>query len=316
MWRTLPLFPEQASTVAESVDRLYFFLIAVSAFFACLIFSLIAWFTVKYRRRSGHVRAAPTQTHMGLEIAWTSIPLLLTAVMFIWGAKLFFNEYNPPANAMEIFVVGKQWMWKFQHPEGRAEINELHVPRGQPVKLTMISEDVIHDLFVPAFRVKKDVLPGRYTTVWFNATKTGSYHLFCSQYCGTQHSKMGGWVDVMEPADYAKWIDGPGANEPLAVAGGQLFQKLGCAACHLPQGNGQGPSLVGVFGQPVKLSSGMTINANEDYIRETIMHPGVKVIAGYQPIMPTFKGLVGEEGMQQLIAYIKSLGSENGVKSP
>jgi cytochrome c oxidase subunit II len=316
MWRTLPLFPEQASTTAGPVDMLYFFLIAVSAFFACLIFGLIAYFVVKYRRRSGNVRAVPTQDNIVLEIAWTGIPLLLTVVMFVWGAKLFFNEYNPPANAMEIFVVGKQWMWKFQHPEGQAEINELHVPRGQPVKLTMISEDVIHDLFVPAFRVKKDVLPGRYTMVWFEATKTGSYHLFCSQYCGTQHSKMGGWVHVMEPADYAKWTDGPGANEPLTVAGAQLFQKLGCAACHLPQGNGQGPSLVGVFGRPVKLASGATIEANEDYIRETIIHPGVKVVAGYQPIMPTFKGLVGEEGMQQLIAYIKSLGSENGAKNP
>jgi cytochrome c oxidase subunit II len=316
MWRTLPLFPEQASTVAGPVDMLYFFLIAVSAFFACLIFGLIAYFIVKYRRRPGNERATPTQTHIGLEIAWIGIPLLLTVVMFVWGAKLFFNEYNPPANAMEIFVVGKQWMWKFQHPEGRAEINELHVPRGQPVKLTMISEDVIHDLFVPAFRVKKDVLPGRYTMVWFEATKTGSYHLFCSQYCGTQHSKMGGWVQVMEPSDYARWIDGPGANEPLAVAGAQLFQKLGCAACHLPQGNGQGPSLVGVFGRPVKLTSGATIEANEDYLRETITHPGVKIVAGYKPIMPTFKGLVGEEGMQQLIAYIKSLGNENGAKTP
>jgi cytochrome c oxidase subunit II len=316
MWQTLPLFPKQASTIAGSVDALYFFLIAVSACFACLIFGLIAYFMVKYRRRPGHERAVPTQTHIGLEIAWTGIPLLLTAVMFIWGAKLFFIEYNPPAGAMEVFVVGKQWMWKFQHPEGRAEINELHVPRGQPVKLTMISDDVIHDLFVPAFRVKKDVLPGRYTMVWFEATKTGSYHLFCSQYCGTQHSKMGGWVHVMEPSDYAKWIDGPGAGKPLALAGAQLFQKLGCAACHLPQGNGQGPSLVGVFGRTVKLTSGRTIEANEDYIRGTIAHPGVNVIAGYQPIMPTFKGLVGEEGMQQLIAYVKSLGQENGAKNP
>jgi cytochrome c oxidase subunit II len=316
MWRTLLLFPQQASTTARPVDTLYFFLIAVSAFFACLIFGLIAYFIVKYRRRPGRERAEPTQTHIGLEIAWTGIPLLLTGVMFIWGAKLFFNEYNPPAGATEIFVVGKQWMWKFQHPEGRMEINELHVPRGQPVKLTMISEDVIHDLFVPAFRVKKDVLPGRYTTVWFEATTAGSYHLFCSQYCGTQHSKMGGWVHVMEPVDYAKWIDGPGAGEPLAVAGAQLFQKLGCAACHLPQGNGQGPSLVGVFGQPVKLASGRIIEANEDYIRDTIAHPGVQVVAGYQPIMPTFKGLVGEDGMQQIIAYIKSLGKENGAQSP
>jgi len=314
MGRAFPLFPEQASTVAGSVDTLYFFLIAVSAFFACLIFALITYFVVKYRRRPGHERAVPTQTHIGLEIAWTGIPLVLTAVMFVWGAKLFFSEYNPPPGAMEVFVVGKQWMWKFQHPEGRMEINELHVPRGRAVKLTMISEDVIHDLFVPAFRVKKDVLPGRYTMVWFEATTPGAYHLFCSQYCGTQHSKMGGWVHVMEPADYAQWVEG--AGEPLAVAGAQLFQRLGCAACHLPQGSGQGPSLVGVFGQRVKFASGGTTEVNEDYIRETISHPGVKIVAGYQPIMPTFKGLVGEEGMQQLIAYIKSLGKEDGAKNP
>jgi cytochrome c oxidase subunit 2 len=314
MWRTFPLFPEQASTIAGSVDTLYFFLIAVSGFFACLIFVVIAYFVVKYRRRPGHERAVPTQTHFGLEIAWTCIPLLLTAVMFIWGAKLFFNVYNPPPGAMEIFVVGKQWMWKFQHPAGRMEINELHVPRGQAVKLTMISEDVIHDLFVPAFRVKKDVLPGRYTMVWFEATTTGTYHLFCSQYCGTQHSKMGGWVQVMEPADYAQWVEG--AGEPLAVVGARLFQRLGCAACHLPQGSGRGPSLVGVFGRPVTLTSGGMIEVNEDYIRETITHPGVRIVAGYQPIMPTFKGLVNEEGMQQLIAYIKSPGKEEGAKNP
>ncbi len=314
MWRAFPLFPEQASTVAGPVDTLYFFLIAVSVFFACLIFVLIAYFVVRYRRRPGHERAVPTQTHIGLEAAWTGVPLLLTAVMFIWGARLFFNVYNPPPGAMEIFVVGKQWMWKFQHPEGRMEINELHVPRGRAVKLTMISEDVIHDLFVPAFRVKKDVLPGRYTTVWFEATTPGAYHLFCSQYCGTQHSKMGGWVHVMEPTDYAQWVEG--AGEPMVVAGTRLFQRLGCAACHLPQGSGQGPSLVGVFGRPVKLSSGATIVANEDYIRETITHPGVRIVAGYQPIMPTFKGLVTEEEMQQLIAYIKSLGKEDGAKNP
>lgn len=302
------LFPERASTVAGQVDALFFFLIAVSGFFATLIFVLIAYFAVKYRHRPGHERAKPVKTHLGLEIAWTGVPLMLTMVMFVWGAKVFFGIYSPPANAMEVFVVGKQWMWKFQHPEGRQEINELHVPRGRAVKLTMISEDVIHDLFVPAFRVKRDVLPGRYSSVWFEATTSGTYHLFCSQYCGTQHSKMGGWVHVMEPADYAKWLSGGG--EPLAVAGRRLFERLGCQACHLTEDTGRGPALTGLYGKRVKLRNGETIVANEDYIRESLMKPEAKLTAGYQPLMPTYKGLVSEEGMQQLIAYIKSLGKE------
>jgi len=316
MWQTFPLFPQQASTTAGPVDLLFFFLIGVSAFFAVLIFVLIAYFCVKYRRRPGHERSVPTAMNIGLEIAWTVIPLMVTVVMFVWGAKIFFNEYNPPAGAMEISVVGKQWMWKFQHPEGRREINELHVPRGRPIKLTMISEDVIHDLFVPAFRMKRDVLPGRYSTAWFQATKTGTYHLFCAQYCGTSHSKMGGWVDVMEPADYAQWLTGVGAGESLAVTGGRLFQQLGCATCHMPQGTGRGPSLVGAFGGQVKLASGETALVNEDYIREMILRPGIKIVAGYQPIMPTFKGIVGEEGVQQLVAYIKSLDTKEGLKTP
>jgi cytochrome c oxidase subunit II len=316
MWQTFPLFPQQASTTAGQVDLLFFFLIGVSAFFVILIFVLIAYFCVKYRRRPGHTQSTQTATYLGLEVAWTGIPLMLTVVMFVWGAKIFFNEYNPPAGAMDISVVGKQWMWKFQHPEGRREINELHVPRGRPIKLTMISEDVIHDLFVPSFRMKRDVLPGRYSTAWFQATKTGTYHLFCAQYCGTSHSKMGGWVFVMEPADYAQWLSGIGAGEPLAVTGERLFQQLGCATCHLPQGTGRGPSLVGAFGGQVKLASGETALVNEDYIREMILRPGVKVVAGYQPIMPTFKGIVSEEGVQQLIAYMKSLDKEEGVKTP
>jgi cytochrome c oxidase subunit 2 len=316
MWQTFPLFPQQASTTAEPVDLLFFFLIGVSAFFAVLIFVLIAYFCIKYRRRPGHERSTPTTMNLRLEIAWTIIPLMVTVVMFVWGAKIFFNEYNPPAGAMEISVVGKQWMWKFQHPEGRREINELHVPRGRPIKLTMISEDVIHDFFVPAFRMKKDVLPGRYSMAWFQATKTGTYHLFCAQYCGTSHSKMGGWVYVMEPADYAQWLSGVGAGEPLAVVGGRLFQQLGCAACHTTQGTGRGPSLAGAFGEQVKLASGETALVNEDYIREMILRPGIKVVAGYQPIMPTFKGIVSEEGVQQLVAYIKSLDTKEGVKTP
>jgi len=316
MGRTFPLFPQRASTAAGQVDALFFFLVAVSVFFVVLIFGLIAYFSVRYRQRTGHERGEPTRTSIGLEITWTGIPMALTVVMFVWGVKLLFNAYSPPPGAMEVFVVAKQWMWKFQHPEGRREINELHVPLGQPIQLTMISEDVIHDLFVPAFRTKMDVLPGRYSTVWFQATRTGTYHLFCSQYCGTEHSKMGGWVHVMEPADYAKWLSGAGANEPLEVAGARLFTQLGCITCHQPNGTGRGPSLVGAFGRTVKLTTGETLVANEDYVRMMVLTPGVKVVAGYQPIMPTFKGLVSEEGLQQLVAYIKSLGKEEGAKTP
>ena len=249
MVNDLPLFPERASVAAGRVDLLYFFLIAVSIFFSALIFGLITYFCVKYRRRPANLQSTQVKSDVRLELAWTGIPLALTMVMFVWGAKLFFHDYNAPPDSMEIFVVGKQWMWKFQHPEGRREINDLHVPLGRPVKLTMISEDAIHDLFIPAFRVKKDVLPGRYTSIWFNASRAGTYHFFCSQYCGTEHSKMGGWVTVMEPADYARGLSGATTGESLPVAGGRLFQQLGCATCHLPDNKGRGPSLVGLAGQ-------------------------------------------------------------------
>ena len=316
MLHSFPLFPERASASAGQIDHLYFFLIAISAFFAGLIFLLIAIFAVKYRRREGHRHATQITKNIPLEIAWTGIPLLLTMVMFVWGAKLFFNVYRSPDGAMEIFVVGKQWMWKFQHPEGRLEINELHVPRGQPVKLSMISEDVIHDLFLPAFRIRKDVLPGRYASMWFEATKTGTYHLLCSQYCGTQHSKMRGWVYVMEPTDYARWLSGAISGEPLTVSGERLFQRLGCAACHAEKATARGPSLAGLFGRQVKLQTGASLVADEDYIRESIIKPEAKLTAGYAPIMPTFKGIVNEEGLLQLIAYIKSLPAQPTGQTP
>jgi cytochrome c oxidase subunit 2 len=314
MEHALPWFPEEASTVARHVDLLFLFLIGVSICFAGLIFGLIAWFAVKYRSRPGHLRAEATRTHIGLEVAWTVIPLLLTSVMFVWGAKLFFGVYNPPPDAMQIFVVGKQWMWKFQHAEGQREINELHVPIGKPVRLTMISEDVIHDLFVPAFRVKMDVLPGRYTTMWFQATRVGAYHLFCSQYCGTEHSKMGGWVYVMSPVDYQKWLSGGATLEPLAVAGGRLFERLGCMACHQANDSGRGPTLIGLYGKRVKLQTGETVLADEAYLRESILKPNAKIVAGYQPLMPTFDGLVSEEAMVQLVSYIKSLSPLQGAE--
>jgi cytochrome c oxidase subunit 2 len=242
---------------------------------------------------------------MTLEILWTVIPFLLMMVMFGWGASIFFEMSRPPDDAMNIYVVGKQWMWKTQHLEGRREINELHVPLGRPVKLTMTSEDVIHSFYMPAFRVKFDVLPGRYTTAWFNPTKPGKYHLFCAEYCGTLHSGMIGWIYVMEPAEYERWL--AGETESLAASGQQLFQFLACANCHRTDKPGRCPNLEGLFGKPVQLTTGETVKADEDYIRESILNPGAKIVAGYQNIMPSFQGLVTEEELLKLIEYIKSL---------
>jgi cytochrome c oxidase subunit 2 len=302
-----PLFPEQASTMAGRVDALFFFLIGVAVFFLSLISFLVVFFAVKYRRRSEDERPRPIRGNLALEIFWIVVPLGLTMVMFVWGALLFFDTYHPPKNAVEINVVAKQWMWKAQHPQGQGEIDELHVPAGQPIKLMLTSEDVIHDFFVPAFRIKKDVLPGRYTTMWFQATKPGAYHLFCAQYCGTQHSGMIGRIVVMEPAEYVKWLEGGAAGVSMAEAGEKLFQRLGCSTCHRPDGTGQGPSLLGLFGKPVELQGGKTVTADENYIRESILDPRAKITVRYQPVMPIFKGLVSEEGILQLIAYIKSL---------
>lgn len=314
------LFPERASTVAGEVDALYLFLVAVSGFFALLIAALVVVFAVKYRRRSGEERPSAIHGSLALELAWTIIPFGLAMIMFFWGAKVYLALAVPPPNAMEVFVVGKQWMWKLQHLEGKREINELHVPVGQPIKLTMTSEDVIHSFYVPAFRIKQDAIPGRYTTAWFEATKTGTYHLFCAEYCGTEHAKMIGRIVVMEPAEYEAWLSGapstavamaPAAKPEdqqaaMASAGAELFKKLGCISCHRAQAGALGPSLVGLFGHQVSLQDGSTVVADEDYIRESILNPQAKIVAGYQPIMPTFKGLVNEEQLMQLLAYIKT----------
>ncbi len=309
-----PLFPDQASTMATQVDSLFFFLVGVSVFFATLIFVVIIVFAVKYRRRSENEQPQEIQSDLRLEILWTVIPLGLTLVMFVWGAKLFFMINDPPANSLEINIVAKQWMWKVQHPEGQLEIDELHIPVGRPVKLIMTSQDVIHDFFVPAFRVKKDVLPGRYTTVWFEATTPGEYHLFCSQYCGTQHSGMIGRIVVMPVTEYQAWLSGGATGVSLATAGERLFERLGCNTCHLENGTGRGPSLEGLFGKTVKLAGGNSVTADETYIRESIVNPQAKIVAGYQPIMPVFKGLISEDGILQILAYLKTLKREEGAQ--
>lgn len=310
MRSSLPLFPEQASTFAERVDALYYYLLSVSGFFVLLIFALIFYFAVKYRRRSEGEQTPPILGSIPLEVAWIVIPFILVMIMFVWGASLYFTAFSPPANAMEIFVIGKQWMWKVQHPEGRREIDELHVPVGYPVKLTITSQDVIHSFYIPAFRIKMDAVPGRYTSTWFEASKTGTFHLFCAEYCGTAHAGMGGRVVVMKPSEYEQWLRTGAPEDSLVAAGGRLFQQLGCSGCHSQNSIARAPLLDGVYGKPVPLQSGQVVLADESYIRDSILLPQKDVVAGYAPVMPSFQGRISEEELMQIIAYIRFLGEE------
>jgi cytochrome c oxidase subunit 2 len=297
------LFPPQASAVAGQVDSLYFFLIAVTAFFTLLIFALIVYLGLKYRRRPG-IKPKPVATSLRLELTWTIIPFILTMVMFAWGAKVYVTMERPPADAMVMNVIGRQWMWKLQHPEGVREINTLHVPVGRPVKLVMTSQDVIHSFFIPAFRVKQDVVPGRYTTVWFQAIRAGTFHLFCAEYCGAQHSGMIGSVIAMEPAEYQAWLAGTVPDVAPAVAGEKLFYRYSCQTCH----GQRAPTLAGIYGRRVQLTDGSTVLADDNYLRESILNPSARIVAGYpSTIMPTFQGQLSEEQLVELIAYIKSL---------
>ena len=308
MFTNFPIFPEQASAQAAQVDGIYFFMLAVAAFFSLLIAALVVLFAIKYRRRHKGEVGAAIHGSLPLELLWTIIPFLITMVMFGWGAKVFFNLYRPPAGAMEIYIVGKQWMWKAQHMDGLREINELHVPVGRPVKLIMGAEDVLHSFYIPAFRVKADVIPGRYNVLWFTATKPGRYHLFCAEYCGTKHSGMIGWIYAMEPTAYQTWLSGGSASETPAAAGEKLFQDFACSSCHRSDALARAPELKGLFGKTVELQGGGTAVADESYIRESIVLPQAKIVNGFPPIMPTFQGLVSEEQLLQLIAYVRSLG--------
>ena len=310
MFTNLPFFPQQASAQAAQVDAIYFFMVAVTAFFSLLIAALVVVFAVKYRRKNDDEVGVAIHGSLALELLWTFIPLGIAMVMFAWGAKVFFDLYRPPAGAMEIFIVGKQWMWKAQHADGQREINELHVPVGRPVKLVMGSEDVIHSYYIPAFRVKADVIPGRYNSLWFTATKPGRYHLFCAEYCGTKHSGMIGWITAMEPADYQAWLAGGPATASPVAAGEKLFNDLACNTCHQAGPQGRAPVLAGLFGKTIQLQGGGTAVVDEAYLRESIVNPQAKVVAGFQPIMPTFQGLVTEEQLLQLIAYVRSLGQQ------
>ena len=291
--------------MARNVDALYIFLLIVCGMMTLLIFVCLVYFAARFRHRPG-IRAEQIEGSTPLEITWSTIPFLVFMVIFAWGAVVYFKERTPPTDSTEVYVVAKQWMWKVEHAEGQREINELHVPVGRDVKLIMTSQDVIHSFFVPAFRMKQDVLPGRYTVEWFRATKPGVYHLFCAEYCGTQHSGMVGDIVVQEPAQYEAWMNG-GPSGPLSATGERIFAELGCATCHRADTQGRGPNLKGVFGKPVQLEDGRTVSADENYLRECILDPGAKRVKGFQPIMPTFRGLVSEEQVNALVAYIKSI---------
>jgi cytochrome c oxidase subunit 2 len=307
MFTNFPFFPQQASAQAGQVDAIYFFMVAVTAFFSILIAALVVFFAIRYRRRHDDEIGHAIHGSLALELLWTIIPFFIVMVMFAWGAKVFFDLYRPPVGAMEVYVVGKQWMWKVQHMDGQREINELHVPVGRPVKLIMGSEDVLHSYYIPAFRVKADVIPGRYNHLWFTATKAGTYHLFCAEYCGTKHSGMIGSVVAMEPQDFQAWLSGGRASDSPVAAGEKLFSDLACNTCHRTDSQGRGPMLTNIFGKQVELQDGRSVLADEAYIRESIVNPQAKIVAGFQPLMPTFQGLVTEEQLLQLITYVKSL---------
>jgi cytochrome c oxidase subunit 2 len=310
MWSGTPLFPDAVSTMAPRVDALFFYLLGLTAFFSLLIAGLIVYYAIKFRRRAHDQIGARIEGGKILEITWTIIPFVIVMSIFVWGASVFFAMSRPPDDAINVYVVGKQWMWKFQHLNGQREINELHVPVGRPVKLVMTSEDVIHDVYVPGFRVKADVIPGRYTSLWFEPTKPGRYHLFCAEYCGTRHSGMIGEVVVMAPDEFQAWLSSGGAEGSLASAGAKLFADLACNTCHRPEVQGRAPRLDGLFGRTVTLEGGARVVVDEAYIREAIVNPNARIAQGFQPVMPSYQGVVTEEGLLQLIEYVKSLREE------
>ena len=304
MENAFQLFPDQASLFAPQVDRLFAFLIGVAGFFTVLIFLLIVGFAIKYRRKPGREAVQPEQA-LGLELTWAVIPSIIVLIMFIWGAALFVAETVPPKGAQDIYVVGRQWMWKVQHPNGRREINELHIPVGRAIKLTIASQDVVHSFYIPAFRIKQDAVPGQYRTMWFEATKPGEYHLFCAEYCGTNHSRMIGRIVVMEDIDYQQWLGGLTQRTP-AEQGRDLFVQFDCVSCHESGVRQRCPNLGGIYGKQEELDNGQKVLVDESYIRESIVDPKAKVVRGYQPVMPGFRGQLTEEQILALIAYIKS----------
>jgi cytochrome c oxidase subunit II len=308
------LFPESASTLSGWVDAVFLYETVVLVFFTSLICFLILFFAIKYRRGSRADRSNPVSHNTPLEIFWIGVPVTIVVGLFFFGAYVFNKLYQYPKDATEIYVLGRQWMWEMNYPGGQREINTLHVPLGKPVRLTMTSVDVIHDVYIPAFRIKQDVVPGRYTTLWFEATKPGTYHLFCAEFCGTLHSSMIGKVVVLEPTAYQDWLASGEVKESMAVEGAKLFTRFGCNGCHGVNSTIRAPLLDGVYGSAVPLAGGKVVKADERYIRDSILLPRSEVVAGYEPVMPTFEGHIEEGDLLKLISYIKSIGNGEGAQ--
>lgn len=314
---SLSLLPPTASAYAEELTEFFWVMVAICSVVAVGIAVFIVYCAVKYRRRDPDELPPQIRGNNKLEITWTVIPGIIFLGMFGWGTKTYFDIEQPPPDTVDIWVVAKQWMWKLEHTNGIREINTLHVPIGRPVRLTMISEDVIHDFFVPAFRMKQDVLPARYVTIWFNANKAGKYHLFCAEYCGTKHSGMIGWVYAMTPHDYQVWLQQGAGEGSLASTGEKLFHQFGCSNCHRYDGHGPGPDLRGVYDKPVTLATGVTRIADDAYIRDCILGTKGGPVLGFSgSIMPNFKGQLTEEQVVALVSYIESIGPEAQVNQP
>jgi cytochrome c oxidase subunit 2 len=298
----------QASSFAPAVDHLFDTLLALCTLVVIGVFTVMIVFCVKYRRGTAAERT-PARSHLGVELTWTLVPFVLFMGIFGWSVHLWLRLRTPPKDAQPVYVVAKQWMWKVQHPGGQREIDQLHVPVGQPIRLVMTSQDVIHSFYVPAFRVKQDVLPDRYTQLWFTATRAGTYHLFCAEFCGTDHSRMRGAVVAMAPADYARWLQAH-AGTGLAAQGAALFRQLGCSGCHDPQSGVHAPRLEHLYGRAVPLADGSQVRADERYLHDAILLPKKEIAAGYAPIMPSYEGRIGEEDVLALVAYLKSRGTQ------
>ena len=307
------LFPREASTIAPYMDALYFFLLGMTVTGVILVGAIVTTFSLRYRKSKSPV-ATQIEGSTLLEATWTIIPLGIFLVAFVWGALLYFRIYTPPINSMNIYIVGKQWMWKAEHPGGQHEINALHVPTGQPIQLTMISKDVFHSFSIPEFRIKREVIPGRYSTVWFQATTPGEYHLFCTQYCGTNHSVMIGTITVLSPSDYKKWTEESTSGMSLAQNGERLFASMGCNACHSGNAAARGPNLAAVYGSKLQLTNGSSVLVNEAYLRDAILNPSQHVTAGYAPIMPTYQGQISEDGLIDIVEYLKTLNTNYRVQ--
>lgn len=305
------IFPPEASSGAAQVDWLYFGLSAMMIFFSLIVFLPIIYFCIRYRRGSSADRSNPSSGNNLLESGWTLFPLFVSLGFFSWGAVVYYHLERPPRDSVQVQVVARQWMWKLEHAVGKKEINELHVPLGQNVTLTMTSQDVIHSFFVPAFRVKQDVVPGKYTTEWFRATQLGEFHLFCAEYCGTNHSHMVGRVIVMRPADYQHWLTTGEVGPSIVQEGRRLFREKGCSGCHEGKSVVHAPPLAGVYGKQVPLNSGEIAVADDQYIRDSILLPGKQISAGYDNLMPSFTGHISESEIMKIIAYLKSIGEES-----